>query len=190
MDRRRFIAWIGSAVAAPLARAQQARKMHRVGWVLMVSPIGELAGAEPTHPITRTFVQELRALGYEEGRNLILERRSAEGRPERYAGLIQDLVGLRADVIVSAGAPVNLQVRGITSTTPVVIFAMSQPEKSGLVASLGRPGGNITGLTVDSGPENEAKRLQLLKEALPSASAGVGLRRARCPGPEFHLRCN
>jgi putative ABC transport system substrate-binding protein len=136
----------------------------------LVSPIAELEGPNPAHPITRAFVHEMQRLGYEEGRNLILERRSAEGQPERYAAIIRELVDLDADVIVSAGDRRNAQAKAVTSTVPIVIFAMGQPVKSGLVSSFAHPGGNITGLTVSVDAEIEAKRLELLKEALPSVS--------------------
>jgi len=170
IGRRRFLVATGAVVAAPLVHARQAAAPYRVGWVLLVSPISELTGPDPTHPITRAFVHELRRLGYKEGRNLILERRSAEGRPERYAEILRELVHLDVDVIVSAGDRVNVQAKAVTSTVPIVIFAMGQPVTSGLVSSLAHPGGNITGLTVSVGAETEAKRLELLKEALPSVS--------------------
>ncbi len=170
--RRQFLMAASALLAAPrTARAQRAEKMHRVAWVLTVSPVAELAGPDPAHPITRAFVHELRALGYEEGRNLILDRRSAEGQPERYAEIIKEMVRLDADVIVSAGnSGLNRQAKAVTNTVPIVIFGMNNPDKAGLVASLARPGGNITGVSVNIGAETEAKRLQLLKEALPSAS--------------------
>lgn len=175
LTRRQLLIAGGALLAPRLARAQPRSKTHRVGWVLLVSPIAELQGPDPAHPITRAFVHELRALGYVEGRNLILERRSAEGRSGRYAGIVAELVQGGADVIVSAGQAANKQLRQVTTTVPIVIFAMSNPVENGLVSSLARPGGNITGLTVDVSPETEAKRLQILKEALPSASRVVYL---------------
>jgi len=145
--------------------------VYRVAWVLTTSPIRELAGPDPIHPITRAFVHEMRALGYVEGRNLILERRSAEGDPSRFATILGELRGLRPNVIVMAGQPgLNRLAKQMIRDIPIVIFSMGQPVDAGLVDSLARPGGNMTGLTVNSGPENEAKRLQLLKEALPRAA--------------------
>jgi putative ABC transport system substrate-binding protein len=170
IERRRLLATVGALLAAPLVRAQRNESLHRVGWVLLVSPISELGGPDPAHPITRAFVHELRRLGYEEGRNLILERRSAEGQPERYAEIIRELVRLDTEVIVSAGSRLNVEAKAVTSTVPIVIFAMGQPVASGLVSSLAHPGGNITGLTVSVGAETEAKRLELLREVLPSVS--------------------
>ena len=169
--RRRLLLGAGALLAAPLARAQRAEKVHRVAWVLTTSPLSELTGPEPRHPITRAFVREMRALGYVEGSNLILDRRSAEGDPKRYAPILAGLIRSKTEVIVLAGnTGLNRLAKEMIKTIPIVIFAMSQPVRRGLVASLARPGANITGLTVHSGPENEAKRLQLLKEAIPGAT--------------------
>ncbi|MGA8050378.1 MAG: ABC transporter substrate-binding protein [Burkholderiales bacterium] len=170
LQRRALLAGVLAlgAAATPLARAQPAGKVYRVAWFLTTSPLAELQGPEPTHPITRAFVQELRALGYVEGRNLVLERRSAEGDPRRYAPIMTELIALKTDVIVLPGhLPLNRLAQKMTTTIPIVVFAMGSPVNSGLVDSLAYPGGNITGTTVSSGPENEAKRLQLLKETLP-----------------------
>jgi len=169
-ERRRFLVATGALAAAPRAHARRPTPPYRVAWVLLVSPIAELKGPDPAHPITRAFVHELRRLGYEEGRNLVLERRSAEGQPQRYAQIIRELVDLDVDVIVSAGGRVNTQAKAVTRTVPIVIFAMGQPVEYGLVSSLAHPGGNITGLTVSVGADTEAKRLDLLKEALPGVS--------------------
>jgi len=157
------------AAATPLARAQPAGKVYRVAWFLTTSPLAELQGPEPAHPITRAFVQELRALGYVEGRNLVLERRSAEGDPGRYAPILAELIALKTDIIVLPGQlPLNRLAKKMTKTIPIVVFGMAgSPVDSGLVDSLAHPAGNITGTTVSSGPENEAKRLELLKEAVP-----------------------
>jgi len=169
-DRRRFLFGAGGLLAASLVRAKPGGKTYRVAWVLTTSPIAELAGPDPAHPITRAFVHELRALGYVEGRNLILERRSAEGDPRRFAPILAELLSLKPDVIVMAGhRELNQTAKKLIKTIPIVIPTMARPVEFGLVDSLARPGGNITGLTVFSGPENEAKRLQLLKEALPNA---------------------
>lgn len=168
--RRRCLLGAGALLAAPLARAQRSEKVHRVAWVLTTSPLAELTGPEPKHPITRAFVDEMRALGYLEGRNLVFEPRSAEGDPARYGPILAEVVRLKPDVIVMAGdRGLNFQAKEAIKTIPIVIFGMNQPATRGLVESLARPGGNITGLTVNSGPENEAKRLQLLKEAIPGA---------------------
>ena len=168
--RRRFLLG-GCALLTPAFVRARAAGVHRVAWVLTTSPIAELAGPDPIHPITRAFVHELRALGYVEGRNLVLERRSAEADAQRFAPILAELRSLRCDVIVMAGhGALNRLAKEMIRDIPVVIYAMGQPVEAGLVASLAKPGGNITGLTVNSGPENEAKRLQLLKEALPHST--------------------
>lgn len=167
--RRQLLVLGGTLAALPLC-SRPAGQVHRVAWLLTTSPAAELAGPEPAHPILAAFIHELRVLGYAEGRNLVLERRTAEGRVERYKPLVDEVVRSGNEVIVMAGnRELNQRAKEVTQTVPIVIFGMSQPVKMGLVASLARPGGNITGTTVDSGPENEAKRLQLLKEALPVA---------------------
>jgi len=166
--RRQILMTAAALVATPFARAQQSGKLYRVAYVLTTSPIAEMAGPEPAHPIVRAFLRELRALGYVEGGNLVLERRSAEGDPKRFAPILAELIGLKTDVIVMAGhAALNRLAKETIKTIPIVVMGLSNPVEGGLVASLARPGGNITGLTVNSGPENEAKRLQLLKEAIP-----------------------
>jgi putative tryptophan/tyrosine transport system substrate-binding protein len=169
MERRRFIEVIaGGLLAAPLAaEAQQAGKVYRVGFILTTSPVSEMAGPEPVHPLVRAFVHGLRALGYVEGQNLILERRTAEGRFERLGDIVAELVRLKVDVIVTVTNMMASVAKAVTTTVPIVMLASGDPVGAGLVQSLARPGGNITGLTVSPGSEIEAKRLELLKEALP-----------------------
>ena len=155
-------------LAAPLAaEAEPAGKVYRVGLILTTSPVSEMAGPEPVHPLARAFVHGLRALGYVEGQNLILERRSAEGRFERLGDIVAELVRLKADVIVTVTDVTTLAAKAVTTTVPIVMIATGDPVRGGLVRSLAHPGGNITGLGTHVGPEIAAKRLQLLKEALP-----------------------
>jgi len=156
-------------VAARGARAAGG-KVYRVGVIATTSPVSELAGPEPVNPAVRAFVQGLRILGYVEGQNLILERRSAEGRFERFGAIVAELVRLKADVIVTAGDPMAKVAKGITITVPIVMPMSTNPVGEGLVQSVARPGGNITGLTTLVGPEIEAKRLELLKAMLPGVS--------------------
>jgi putative ABC transport system substrate-binding protein len=174
MRRREFINLLvfgGAAALVPLsADAQQGGKVHRVGVIATTSPVSELAGPEPANPAVRAFVQGLRALGYVEGQNLILERRSAEGRFERFSAIVAELVGLKADVIVTAGDPMAKVAKGVTTTIPIVMASSTNPVGEGLVESIARPGGNITGLTTVVGPEIEAKRLELLRATLPAVS--------------------
>src|SRR5262245_108796 len=174
MNRRAFASVAGAAalLAAPLvAQAQQTGKAYRVGLILITTPVSEMAGPVPANPLARAFVEGLRALGYVEGQNLILERRSAEGRYERFGEIVAELVRLRADVIVTTGTPMARVAKAVTTSVPIVMTGVTDPVGEGLVQSLARPGGNITGLTnVVGAPEIEAKRLELLKELLPGVS--------------------
>lgn len=117
--------------------------------------------------LTKAFDEQLRALGYVEGRNLTVERRFAWGKRERLAGLAAELVDLQVDVIVTGGNPVIAAVKRATSTIPVVMGASRDPVGSGFTSSLARPGGNITGLTNETGLEIVGKHLELLKEVVP-----------------------
>jgi putative tryptophan/tyrosine transport system substrate-binding protein len=172
--RRRdvFVLLGGAVVTGPLAaRAQPAGKIHRVGMVFGVAPLPTMTGPDPIDPVVRAFVHGLRDLGYIEGRNLVLERRSAEGRFERFDEILRELVAAKVDIILAGGPPELLNAaKRVTSTLPIVMASGYNPVETGIVASLARPGGNITGTTVHAGPEIEAKRLYLLKEAVPEAT--------------------
>ena len=172
MDRRTFIGTVaGGVFAVPLvAEAQQTGKVYRVGLIANATPLSEMAGPEPLNPGTRAFVQGLRTLGYVEGQNLILERRSSEGRDERFGDIVAELVRLKADVIVTRSDAMARAAKSETTTVPIVMATSRDPVGEGLVQSLARPGGNITGLTVVVGPELEAKRLELLRAMLPGVS--------------------
>src|SRR5262249_13467597 len=172
MKRRTFIGMTAlTVVAAPLVvEAQPSEKaVYRVGLIFTTSPVAEMSGPQPVHPRARAFVDGLRDLGYVEGQNLILERRSAEGRVERFGDIVAELVRLKADVIVTASDQMARAAKAVTTAIPIVMAFTTDPVASGIVQSLGRPGGNITGLTLVAGPETEAKRLDLLKDALPRA---------------------
>jgi putative ABC transport system substrate-binding protein len=172
MNRRTFLRGLTlGTVTTPLsAEAQQAGQIYRVGFIFLTSPVSEMAGTEPVHYLARTFVQALRALGYVEGQNLILERRSAEGQNERLSGIVAELVRLKADVIVTGGDPLPRVAKAVTTTVPIIMTSSPDPVGDGLVQSLARPGGNITGLANTVGPEIGAKRLELLKAMLPRLS--------------------
>lgn len=142
------------------AAAQPAGKVHRVGWL----------GITDTPAYTAAFVRGLRERGYREGENLVLERRYFEGNVDRVAVLAVELVRLKPDVIVTAGNIPTQAVRRETSTIPIVMATSADPVGAGLVASLARPAGNITGMTQDVGLEILVKTMQLLKEALPLSS--------------------
>ena len=150
--------------AAPLAaQAQPAGKVYRVGI------LGFLQGPEDP-PFWEALRAGLRDHGYVEGRNLALEFRWAEGKAERLPALAAELIGLPVDVLVVAATQTALVAKAATRTTPVVFIALGDPVRRGLVASLARPGGNLTGLTWDAAPETWAKPLELLKEAVPGMS--------------------
>lgn len=127
-----------------------------------------MSGAEPRHPILRVFLHEMRALGYAEGRNLVVERRTAEGHGERFREIFTGLAGLDTRVIVTVGA--STEVKRACDAVPdvaIVLFASEDPVKYGLAQSLAHPGRNVTGLTYYAGDEFEAKRFQLLREIVP-----------------------
>ncbi len=160
MRRREFISLIGGAVGWPFAaEAQQAAKVARLGYLST-----NLASSPHHH---EAFRQGLRDLGYVEGRNVVIEYRDAEGKVERHPALVAELVALKVDVIVVAGSTLTAQTaKQATSTLPIVFIAVGDPVGSGLVTSLARPGGNVTGLS-NIGPELVGKCLELLKQAVP-----------------------
>ena len=162
---------------APISTdAQQPGKVYRVGLILTTSPLSEMAGPNPVHPLVRAFLHTLGSLGYVEGQNVVFERRSAEGKFERFAEIVAELVRLKTDVIVTVSTPLAQAAKQVTTTVPIVMATSVSPVEAGLVASLARPGGNITGLTANTGPEIEGKRLELLKDALPKISRVAYLR--------------
>jgi ABC-type uncharacterized transport system substrate-binding protein len=153
-------------LAAPLAaEAQLAGKVYRVGILYEALRVADL----PRHGNT-PFGLALSELGYTEGQNLVVDVRSAEGRIERIPEIVAEFVRLRADVIVVSTSRVAHRVKQATSTVPIVITSGTTLAELGLVQSLSRPGGNVTGLTMDTGPEIEAKRLELLREVAPGIS--------------------
>src|SRR5262245_22456814 len=156
-------------LAPPLAgEAQQpARTVHRIGLLYEALPFAYVLSPQnnPT-----PFSRALSELGYTEGQNLIVEVRTAEGRIERIPKIVAEFVRLRVDVIVVSTSQVAHWVKQATSTVPIVIAGGSTLAELGLVQSLARPGGNVTGLTRDAGPEIEAKRLELLREVAPGIS--------------------
>jgi putative ABC transport system substrate-binding protein len=128
-----------AVLAAPLAAGAQ---VHRVGLVFPTSRVSSMAKPEPANPLVRAFLGALRALGYVEGPSLVVERRSAEGHPERYGDILRDLVRLKCDVIVTVGTATAQAAKGVTTTVPIVMATSTEPVRAGLVASLARPGGN------------------------------------------------
>jgi putative ABC transport system substrate-binding protein len=126
-----------------------------------------MAGPDPINPLVRAFVHGLHDLGYVEGQNLVLERRSAEGRYERLGEIGMEMVRRGVDVVVATSTLVAKEMQRVTNVVPIVMAGGTDPVRESLVTSLAQPGGNITGFSVDVGAEIEAKRLQLLKEILP-----------------------
>ena len=165
MRRREFITLLGGAAAAwPVAvSAQQAGKVWRIG-VLETIP------AERNAANYDALRQGLRDLGYIEGRNLAIEYRSADGRPGRFPELASELVRRGVDLIVTRGTPAALAAKRASTTIPIVMGAAGNPVETGLVASLARPGGNLTGLSAIVA-DLEAKRVEMLKQMVPAAAA-------------------
>jgi ABC-type uncharacterized transport system substrate-binding protein len=166
MRRREFIALIGGASTLPLAavRAQQPKKVPRIGFLAT----GSLEAPE-TRASIDAFRQGLRELGYFDEENIAIEVRAADWKVERFPSLANELVRLGVDLIVALNSLSGRAAKQATSTIPIVVPVMGDPVEDGLVASLARPGGNVTGSTF-LGPQLVPKRLALLKEALPSAS--------------------
>ena len=168
MRRRDFITALGAAATWPLAaRAQQPAKMKRIAFVHPASKVSELSVSGK--PYYRAFFEELSRLGYVEGQNLGVERYSGEGQPERYAELVRDVVNTHPDLILAVGARLSLDFKMATTTIPIVTVIID-PIAMGLVASIARPGGNITGVTISGGLELIGKRMGLLVEAMPKLS--------------------
>jgi putative ABC transport system substrate-binding protein len=167
MRRREFIAGLMVAPTIRAAMAQQPAKMKRMAIVHPSRKVDELTISGP--PVYKVFFGELSRLGYIEGQNLVVERYSAEGRIERYAGLAREVVGSHPDLIFSPAGTIALLLKPLTTTIPIVATT-SDPIAIGLVPSIAHPGGNITGVSVDAGLELHQKRLGLLAEAIPKLS--------------------
>jgi putative ABC transport system substrate-binding protein len=148
-------------VASLAAEAQQAMKVHQIGVLLETTP-----GRDP---YVGAFLEGMRALGYVEGQHLVLEYRGAEGQYERLPDLAAELVRLQVDVIVTYGTPPSVAAKHATTTIPIVMMSVGDPVGSGLVASLARPGGNVTGLATLS-PDLGGKQLEFFKDVLPTIS--------------------
>jgi len=184
MERRAFLSTLAiGLLAAPLAaEAQSAGKVWR---------IGILSGYSPTSPeaarVWEGFLQGLRELGYVEGKNILIEGRYSEGRHERLPALAAELVRLKVDVIVAGGGPAPDEAKRATSTIPIVMANNADPVGSGLVASLARPGGNVTGLSLVT-PDLVGRQLQLLTEAIPGVSRVAVLSNPTNPHHRLSLR--
>jgi putative ABC transport system substrate-binding protein len=158
--RRQFLIASGALLAAPLVGAQPARKPFRIGYAAL-APLSVLA------PYTSAFEQGLRDLGLEPGRDVILDYRSANNDLARYAEVVRDVLEAKPNVIIAGNNQNTLALRAATQTIPIVMMLGTNVVEQGFAASLARPGGNITGLTSDVGPDVPVKRLQLIKEMIP-----------------------
>jgi putative tryptophan/tyrosine transport system substrate-binding protein len=162
MKRREFITFLGSVAAAwPLAASAQS-KIPRIGFM------GNSTAALEAN-LVDAFREGLREHGYEEGRNIVIEYRWADGKYDQFPALVAELIAAKVDAIVTAGTPAALAVKRATTTVPLVMVAVGDPVGTGLVPSLARPGGNLTGLS-SIAPDLEGKRLQLLREVVPALS--------------------
>ena len=161
VSRRKFAISLGAlALAAPFASLSQSAKIPRIGYLQPIAP------QNGTSPFLEDFRQGLRDLGYVEGKNIQIEVRWGEGRLDRMPALAAELVRMNVDVIFAVSSPSVWAAKNATKTIPIVMPTSSDPVGDGLVASLSRPGGNITGMSLMA-PELSAKRLQLLKEVFP-----------------------
>ena len=181
MKRREFIAFVGStAVAWPIAaRAQQAGKLPTIGFLGTNTPSAQSQW-------TTAFVQRLHELGWIEGRTIAIEYRWAEGRTERFAVLAIELVRLKVNVIVTLGAAVTAA-KQATSVVPIVFAVATDPVASGYVASLARPGGNITGLSAQQS-EVAGKRIELLHQIVPNVGRLAIIGNVDQPGMVIEIR--
>ena len=159
---------------------QQAKKIQRIGYLTSATPDGQSARIE-------AFREGLRELGYVEGKNIVIEYRYAEEKLDRLPALAAELVRLKLDVIVTGGAGNTRAAKAATNTIPIVMTQDPDPVGNGFVASLARPGGNITGLSTQ-GPEVSGKRLELLKETVPKLSQLVVFGTSTIPGHALSLR--
>ncbi len=167
------------AAAAP-AWAQQAAKQHRIAIVTSAIP-AFLIREDSGDDASRLLFQELRRLGHTEGGDLVVERYSAEGHPERLPALAAEVVSKAPALIIAAGGPVAQALAAVTTIVPIVAI-FPDPVRNGLVQNLARPGRNITGVSVDAGVEIVGKRLQMLKEAVPAAKKFAYLELSGSPG--------
>ena len=175
-----FLTTIILLTTASTTQAQQPLKVPRIGFLIASSRSVNAARYE-------AFLQGLRELGYEEGKNIVIEWRSAEGRLDRLAALAAELIRLKVDVIVTAGPSDTRAAKEATSTIPIVMTFDNDPVGNGFIASLARPGGNITGLSTLA-PELSSKQLELLKEIVPKLSRVAILGSSNNPGNTLALR--
>jgi putative ABC transport system substrate-binding protein len=175
-DRRRFLlVMLGGALAVPRCiSAQPTRKVYRIGILSHSFATSDLIGPQPRSPYVGALLSGLRDRGYVYGEHFATEPRGGEGRPERWASLVTELVSLHVDVIVASGLRLR-SIKAASATIPVVMAASDDPEAEGLVRSLRQPGGNFTGLSHQM-VETTGKRPELLKEIIPGAAVVAVIR--------------
>jgi putative ABC transport system substrate-binding protein len=186
MDRRTFMSGVTlGLLAAPLvAEARPVGKGPRIALVLSNTPVADITGPNPTEPLVRVFLEAMRELGWIDGQNITIERMTAEGQPDRYARLAQELLNLKLNLMVVAGSGLTQAIMQATTTIPIVgAGAFGDAVVEAGVKSVARPGGNLTGLTVFSIGTIFGKRLELLKEAVPGISRVAHLGNSFLPGP-------
>jgi putative tryptophan/tyrosine transport system substrate-binding protein len=168
MRRRNLIFGVLAVAAMGTAHAQQSGKVHRIAFVHPSHPVATLTETSPS-PVIAAIFTELSRLGYVEGKNILIERYFGEGRAAHYPDLARDVVRRNPDLIMAIATNLTLDFKAATTTIPIVTVTGDIVER-GIVPSIARPGGNITGVSVDIGGEQWAKRLQLLKQMVPQAT--------------------
>jgi putative ABC transport system substrate-binding protein len=173
MRRRTVLQLAGVTLFAPelvFAQTKAPAKIPRVAVIFVTSPPSEFQLPDPINPAMRAFVHGMREAGYVHGRNVILDLRSLESKWERLDDMVADLVRLKTDVLHIPSTPLLMRVRKLNTTIPIVWSGGTDLGGTGLVQSLSRPGGNITGMTTDVGSDVEGKRLELLLGVVPKLS--------------------
>lgn len=173
LGRRHFLFTGAAYLVAASTRAQPLRTMPRIGIIFNSSPLDTVRGEKPAEPAMRAFLEGLREWGYAEGSSVLIERRSAEGHLDRLEAIVRELAELPVDVIVVSGNAATLAAKKVTATVPVVSAGMATPVELGIVESLSRPGGNITGNVPAFGAEIATKRVELLRQLVPKAKRVV-----------------
>ena len=181
MRRRDFMAGLGIAAALPmLARAQQPSRVPTIGFLGAASR--EIAG-----PWVSAFVKRLHELGWDEGRNVTIEYRWAEASSQRYSEIATELSGRKVDVIVTWASAPTLAAKRATATIPIVFAAQMDPVGVGVVASLARPGGNVTGMSIQQ-TDTAGKRIELLREVVPKLARLAVMANSAAPGAMIEMR--
>src|SRR5262245_40451452 len=169
MKRRDFIIFLGGIGAWPTLSRAQVPRLHRVGVMVVGGDTASMVGPQPSNPFTRALLDGMRDLGYVYGEHFVTEPRGGEATPEKFPGIVAEMVALNPNVIV-AGGPLLSLLKPATSTIPVIMAASPDPIEEGLVGSLHRPELNFTGLSLQS-LDIAGKRLELVKELVPGSGA-------------------